>query len=35
MTVRHQVWLADGLIGFAILFGLGLMLLAFSSARLP
>jgi hypothetical protein len=34
MTVKHQDWLADGLIGFALL-GLWLTLLTFSSARLP
>lgn len=35
MTVKHQDWLADGLIGFALLLGLWLTLLTFSSARLP
>jgi hypothetical protein len=35
MTVRHQVWLTDALIGLSLLLGIYLMLLAFSTALLP
>jgi hypothetical protein len=35
MTIRHETWLADALIGSALLLGVYLMLLAFSTARLP
>jgi hypothetical protein len=35
MTFRHQVWLTDALIGFSLLLGIYLMLLAFSTALLP
>lgn len=35
MTIRHQTWLADALLGSVMLFALYLILLAFSNARLP
>jgi hypothetical protein len=35
MTIRHQTWLADALLGSAMLFALYLILLEFSRARLP
>jgi hypothetical protein len=35
MTIRHQTWLADSLIGSAILVVLYFILVEFSKARLP
>ncbi len=35
MTVRLETWLSDGLIGFILLLAICLILLAFSTARLP
>lgn len=35
MTIRHQMWLADVVAGSVLLVALYLILLEFSSARLP
>jgi hypothetical protein len=35
VTFKHQIWLADAVIGFTLLLGLSLILATFSSALLP
>jgi hypothetical protein len=35
MTIRHQTWLADAVAGSVLLVALYLVLLEFSTARLP
>jgi hypothetical protein len=35
MTIKHEVWLADALVGSAMLFALCFILREFASARLP
>jgi len=35
MTIRHRTWLADALVGSALVFALYFILLEFSKARLP
>ena len=35
MTIRHQTWLADAIAGSVLLVALYLVLLEFSTARLP
>jgi hypothetical protein len=35
MTMKHQTWLADALAGSVLMFALYLVLLEFSTARLP
>ena len=35
MTIKHEVWLADAIAGFALMFVLYFILVEFSKARLP